>query len=71
MNNIAEQRKKIGISQAALATAIGWGQSRIANYELNIRTPGLQESRLIVEGLNRLGCNCSLNDVFPPATNAA
>ncbi|HDT6083935.1 TPA: helix-turn-helix transcriptional regulator [Citrobacter braakii] len=71
MNNIAEQRKKIGISQAALATAIGWGQSRIANYELNIRTPGLQESRLIVEGLNKLGCTCSLNDVFPPSINAA
>ncbi|ENC9771272.1 helix-turn-helix transcriptional regulator [Citrobacter sp. CK183] len=71
MNNIAEQRKKIGISQAALASAIGWGQSRIANYELNIRTPGLQESRLIVEGLNRLGCKCSLNDVFPPSIDAA
>lgn len=71
MNNIAEQRKKIGISQAALASAIGWGQSRIANYELDIRTPGLAESRLIVEGLNRLGCNCSLDDVFPPTTSAA
>ncbi|EEW9263261.1 putative regulatory protein [Escherichia coli 541-15] len=71
MNNIAEQRKKIGISQAALASAIGWGQSRIANYELDIRTPGLPESRLIVEGLNRLGCNCSLDDVFPPTTSAA
>ncbi|MGC6580651.1 helix-turn-helix domain-containing protein, partial [Escherichia coli] len=41
MNKIAQQRKKIGVSQAVLASAIGWGQSRIANYELNIRTPGL------------------------------
>ena len=32
MNNIAEQRKKLGISQAVLASSIGWGQSRIANY---------------------------------------
>ncbi|MCU5775089.1 helix-turn-helix transcriptional regulator [Erwiniaceae bacterium BAC15a-03b] len=66
MNNIAQQRKKIGISQAVLASAIGWGQSRIANYELNIRTPGLNECRQIVEGLKQLGGNCSLDEVFPP-----
>lgn len=68
MNNIAQQRKKIGISQAVLASAIGWGQSRIANYELNIRTPGLNECRLIVEGLKKLGGECSLDEVFPPAS---
>lgn len=67
MNNIAQQRKKIGVSQAVLASAIGWGQSRIANYELNIRTPSLHDCRLIVEGLTNLGCHCSLDDVFPPS----
>ncbi|MCV5473564.1 helix-turn-helix transcriptional regulator, partial [Escherichia coli] len=65
MNKIAQQRKKIGVSQAVLASAIGWGQSRIANYELNIRTPGLNDCRMIVEGLRKLGCQCSLDDVFP------
>lgn len=66
MNNIAEQRKKLGISQAVLASSIGWGQSRIANYELNIRTPSLNDCRAIVEALQKLGANCSLDDVFPP-----
>ncbi|HDJ0689873.1 TPA: transcriptional regulator, partial [Escherichia coli] len=54
-----------------LASAIGWGQSRIANYELNIRTPGLNDCRMIVEGLRKLGCQCSLDDVFPPSSNKA
>lgn len=71
MNNIAQQRKKIGVSQAVLASAIGWGQSRIANYELNIRTHGLNDCRLIVEGLKKLGCHCSLDDVFPPSKSKA
>lgn len=71
MNNIAQQRKKIGVSQAALASAIGWGQSRIANYELNIRTPGLDDSRAIIDGLKKLGCECSLDEVFPPSKDAA
>jgi len=71
MNNIAQQRKKIGISQAVLASAIGWGQSRIANYELNIRTPSLNDCRSIVEGLRKLGCRCSLDDVFPPSKSKA
>lgn len=71
MNNIAQQRKKIGVSQAVLASAIGWGQSRIANYELNIRTPGLNDCRLIIDGLKKLGCECSLDEVFPPSKDAA
>ncbi|WP_223565500.1 helix-turn-helix transcriptional regulator [Pantoea sp. OVA07A] len=66
MNTIAEQRKKLGISQSVLADVIGWGQSRVANYELSIRKPGLDECRMIVLGLNKLGANCSLDDVFPP-----
>lgn len=71
MNNIAQQRKKIGVSQAVLAEAIGWGQSRIANYELNIRTPGLNDCREIVEALKKLGCKCTLDEVFPPSDSKA
>ncbi|WP_080078065.1 transcriptional regulator, partial [Salmonella enterica] len=52
-------------------SAIGWGQSRIANYELNIRTPSLSDCRSIVEGLKKLGCKCSLDDVFPPSESKA
>lgn len=38
MNNIANERKKLGITQSALAGACGWNQSRLANYESGIRT---------------------------------
>ena len=69
MNNIAQLRKKAGVSQAAFASAIGWGQSRIANYELNYRTPSLADCRLIVSGLKKFGCQCSFDDVFPPSGN--
>jgi len=66
MNFISKYRKKGGLSQQALAVQIGWGQSRLANYEVNTRTPSLSDSRLIVSALNELGVQCSLDDVFPP-----
>ena len=66
MNQIATMRKKIGVTQTSLAKAIGWGPSRLANYENNIRTPGLNDCRKIVKGLKALGCACSLDDIYPP-----
>ncbi len=69
MNNIAEQRNKLGITQSRLAEACRMGKSRIANYEVGIRTPGLQDCRAIVSALNELGAECFLDDVFPPEKN--
>ncbi|AKM48219.1 repressor [Edwardsiella phage Edno5] len=66
MNNIARQRTSLGMSQSALAKAIGWGQSRLANYELNSRKPDLESCRKIVNKLNELGGNVTLDDIFPP-----
>ncbi|AZG99277.1 TPA: helix-turn-helix transcriptional regulator [Proteus mirabilis] len=65
MNKISMQRKKLGISQAKLAAHLGWGQSRISNYELDIRTPSLCDCRSIVTAFNELGSDCSLDDLFP------
>ncbi|AWS78576.1 helix-turn-helix transcriptional regulator [Enterobacter hormaechei] len=65
MNNIAVERQKLGLSQSKLAHSLGWGRSRLSNYESNLREPGLSECRLIVETLNRLGAKCSLDSVFP------
>ncbi|MCK3657251.1 transcriptional regulator [Pasteurellaceae bacterium Pebbles2] len=65
MNNLAKARESIGITQTQLGNAIGGGQSRIANYELNLRTPSLADARRIVEELNKLGANVSLDYVFP------
>lgn len=67
MNLIAEQRNKISVSQAMLASKLGWSQSRIANYETLKRTPSLTASREIISALNELGCDCSLDEVFPPS----
>lgn len=66
MNNIANERKKLGISQSVLAASIGWKQTRIANYELSKRKPKLDDCRNIVKALKRFGSNCTLDDVFPP-----
>ncbi|HDL7533923.1 TPA: helix-turn-helix transcriptional regulator [Yersinia enterocolitica] len=40
MNQIAEERKRIGVTQADLANKLHWSQSRIGNYESGARTPG-------------------------------
>ncbi len=65
MNNIAKGRKQLGISQAKLAGILGWGASRIANYESGIRAPSLSDCRLIVMAFQRQGLTCSLDDLFP------
>ncbi|WP_324005273.1 helix-turn-helix transcriptional regulator [Aeromonas hydrophila] len=67
VNRIAEIRKTLGKTQADLAKAAGWRVSRIGNYELGLRTPGLIESRCIVDALNSIGAECSLEEVFPPS----
>ncbi|EMG3683458.1 TPA: helix-turn-helix transcriptional regulator [Serratia marcescens] len=66
MNNISCARKKVGITQQQLASALGWNQSRIGNYESGKRNPDLSTCRRIVEVLNSLGAECSLDSVFPP-----
>ncbi|HGF8925574.1 TPA: helix-turn-helix transcriptional regulator [Yersinia enterocolitica] len=71
MNQISEERKRIGVTQADLANKLHWSQSRIGNYESGTRTPDLHTSRKIVHALNELGGNCSLDSVFPPESKAA
>lgn len=65
MNRIAEVRKAVDKTQAQLANELGWRVSRIGNYEIGLRTPGLMECRAIVKALNNIGAKCSLEDVFP------
>lgn len=71
MNQVRTIRERADVSQAALRRHLGWNQSRLANYESGLRSPGLQEARLIVEALNKLGAKCTLDDAFPPAQTAA
>ncbi|WP_239688966.1 LexA family protein [Pseudomonas citronellolis] len=50
---IAHYRKLKGLSQAKLAKACGWGsQSRVGNYELDIREPSLDDLELIAKALD-------------------
>ena len=70
MNHVRTIRKHAGITQADLRRALGWNQSRVANYESGLRRPGLSDARQIVAALNSLGARCSLDDVFPPASKS-
>ncbi|WP_350578628.1 helix-turn-helix transcriptional regulator [Pseudomonas sp. HY2-MNA-CIBAN-0224] len=65
MNRISSFREKGGISQTALAGALGWSQGRLSNYESGRRIPSLKDSRAIAVTLNALGVVCTLDDVFP------
>lgn len=59
-SRIAHYRKLKGLSQQALATACGWGsQSRIGNYERDIREPNLNDLRQIAKALR-----VTLNDLL-------
>lgn len=65
MNNISQIRGQLGITQRELAHHIGWGQPRIANYETGLREPSLGVAQKIVQALNALGAQVSIEDVFP------
>lgn len=66
VNNIATERQKLGVSQTQLAELLGWGRSRLSNYESHLREPGLSECRSIVDALNALGAQCTLDSVESP-----
>lgn len=66
MNNLREIREKAGISQASLHRRLNWSQARLANYELGLRKPGLDDARRIVAALNSMGAACTLDEAFPP-----
>lgn len=65
MNRIRETRERAKISQVSLRRHLGWKQSRLANYESGVRTPGLNEAREIIQALVALGADCNLDQVFP------
>jgi len=70
MNCISKIRRDARISQIALAIQLNWSQPRLSNYEGDRREPGLAECRAIVNALNALGADCTLDDVFPPGSVA-
>lgn len=65
MNRIKWVRQRQGVTQADLARQLGWSQSRIANYEAGVRSPGLEDARRLVDALNTLGAVTNLDETFP------
>lgn len=49
---IREARINAGLKQPELANKIGWGQSRLSNYERGEREPGLDDLKAISKALN-------------------
>lgn len=48
---IKEAREKAGLKQPELAARIGWGQSRLSNYERNQREPKMDDIKAISKAL--------------------
>lgn len=48
---IAEARKKAGLTQPELADKLGWGQSRLSNYERSEREPKMDDIKAISKAL--------------------
>ena len=71
MNNIKSLREKCGLTQEELGSLIGTSQGAVGHYEANRRTPSLVMCRNLVEVLNSHGCDCTLDDVFPPQKKTA
>lgn len=66
MNNLKQIRDTISASQEDVAKELGFTQSAISHYETMRRNPDLEICRKLVSVLNKLGANCTLDQVFPP-----
>lgn len=72
MSKLKMIRSQIGITQAVLAKEMGLSQSAINHYENGNRSVDTTTGWRIVHTLNRLGAQCSFEDVFPnPQPNSS
>jgi putative transcriptional regulator len=49
----------------------GWTGQLISHYETGRTIPSTLRMRMIVEALNKLGADCTLDQVFPPPVDLA
>lgn len=66
MSNLKTIRERAGLTQSALAEAVGMTQGAISHFENSRRMPGLDECRRITDALNASGAQCTLDEVWPP-----
>jgi len=65
MNNLKELRNKAGLSQAALAEAMGVSQGAIAHYEKGFRGMKVDSINKLLLVLSEHGICCTFEDIFP------
>ena len=63
MNTIQNIRKKLGVTQAALASGLGVSQGNISHYERGQTVPPEVASRLI-KFARSLGVSVSFDDIY-------
>lgn len=66
MNNLSRYRKKLGLTQANLADALGCTKGNISHYENGRRKADLDMCRNLVTFFNRNGVPVTVDDLFPP-----
>ncbi|MNR47398.1 helix-turn-helix protein [compost metagenome] len=71
MSALRNIRTAAKITQQELAEKLGLTQAAIGHYEKGRRQPKLAEARRLVAALNKLGAECTLEEVFPPEEEGA
>lgn len=70
MNNLRKLRQSLHLTQRGLADEIGQTISSIGHYESGRRTPDIKTCHQLVEALSKNGEKLSIEDIFPPASEA-
>ncbi|ELQ9312183.1 helix-turn-helix transcriptional regulator [Serratia marcescens] len=65
MNRLKELRNEAGLSQAALAEAMGVSQGAIAHYEKGFRGMKADSINKLLLVLSKHGVHCTFEDIFP------
>ncbi len=61
-------REQLGLDQTEMADALGWGQSRLSNYENGIRTPPIEAARELAKFFRDRGLpEITVDDIYPKA----
>ncbi|MDC9591673.1 helix-turn-helix transcriptional regulator [Xenorhabdus sp. XENO-10] len=70
MNKIKKIRVELGVTRKRLAEKVGCTPGAIGHYESGRRTPDLAVCRTIIAAFRELGIEITLDEVFPPPTEA-
>lgn len=66
MNNIRQIRKRAGMTQAELASAVGCTPGAVCHYETGRRKVGSELCRVFIKAFEKHGLKVTFDDLFPP-----